>query len=78
MLTCHALFGALFEKMFCRSVKSAVDGFIGRNVPLHCLINNAGVGAPKGQLGERTPEDIEVIGPTLMWQQQYCTVHVHN
>jgi hypothetical protein len=43
-----------------RSIKKAVEGFKGRNVPLHGLINNAGVGAPKGQAGQQTSEGIEV------------------
>jgi hypothetical protein len=37
-----------------------VEDFKRQDLPLHILVNNAGVGAPSGQLGQKTPEDFEV------------------
>eukprot|EP00884_Botryococcus_braunii_P009998 jgi/Botrbrau1/189/Bobra.0022s0169.1 len=57
-----------------RSIKKAVEGFKGRNVPLHGLINNAGVGAPKGQAGQETSEGIEVTLATNYFGPFYFTM----
>ena len=44
----------------CRSMRRFVDDFKKKNLPLHCLINNAGVENPPDR---RTPEGLDVSYP---------------
>lgn len=47
---------------WCSSMRRFVDDFKRKNIPLHCLMNNAGVENPPDR---RTPEGLDVSCPLL-------------
>jgi hypothetical protein len=49
-----------------RSVKKAADQFLAMNLPLHVLINNAGILVPKGDRGTKTVDGFEVNSTIFM------------
>ena len=48
-----------------REVREMVDQYKKLDYPLHVLINNAAIQAPKGHRGEHTKDGIEVIFCTI-------------
>jgi len=44
----------------CSSIKRACDDYKAKGWPIHVLLNNAGIQAPAGHLGQKTPGDFEV------------------
>lgn len=61
----HGAKDAELELMICdltdmSAIKRACDDLKAKGWPIHVLLNNAGIQAPAGHLGQKTPDGFEV------------------
>eukprot|EP00884_Botryococcus_braunii_P002033 jgi/Botrbrau1/11830/Bobra.0224s0026.1 len=63
----------IISNVSCRSVHNAATTFLEWKLPLHVLINNAGILVPKGQLGLKTEDGIEITYATNHFGPFYFT-----
>lgn len=60
LITCLCSTLLLSMLLLCSAVKRMADDFKSRGWPLHVLLNNAGIQAPAGFRGQKTPGGFEV------------------